>query len=184
MEILETIKYHITQLDEKTFFAYLGGFLLGMILIVGGLFYFYSTAIEERITELNSLNEQRSTMRTLFETDALVKKQEQEVKKMLKEDEHFKIGDYFKKVTDKLKLNEVAQNRIETAQLEGQYKESVLTTSFQMIDMKQICDLLSEIGLTKRVYIKSLDILRSTTAPTKLDVTLAIGTLENEIPGT
>jgi hypothetical protein len=184
MEILETIKYHITQLDEKTFIAYLGGFLLGMILIVGGLFYFYSSAIEERVTELNALNEQRTNMQTLFETDALVKKQEQEVKKMLQEDEYFKIGGYFKKVTDKLNLEKSEMNEINTVQLAGKYRETILMTRFQTIDMKQICDLLSEIGLTKRVYIKSLDIVRSTTAPTKLDVTLAIGTLENEIPGT
>ena len=31
MEFLNTIKYHLTQADEKTFFAYIGGFLLGIL---------------------------------------------------------------------------------------------------------------------------------------------------------
>lgn len=186
MEFLETLKQHILQLDEKTFFAYLGGFVLGMILIMSGLIYYYYSAIEDRTIQLEALNEKRQSMRSLFERDALVKAQEAEVKKMLKEDAHFKIGDYFQKVVDKLKLkeNENEKNQVDTVQLEGKYRESTLTTRFQMLDMKQICDLLSEIENSKRVYTKSLDIVRSTTAPTKLDVTLAIGTLENEIPGT
>lgn len=186
MVFFDTIRYHLMQLDEKTFFAYIGGFLLGVILIACGLFYYYYSAIEERTEALHALNEKRHEMKKLFETDESVKKQETAVNKMLREDEHFKIGDYFQKVVDKVKLKdaEKEKNQVNTEQLQGRYRESTLTTRFQMIDMKQLCELLGEIEQNKRVYTKSLDIVRSATAPNKLDVTLAIGTLEQEIPGT
>jgi len=184
MEFLDTIKNHIAQLNEKTFFAYIGGFFLGMLLIIGGLFYYYYSAVDDLTTQIEELNTKRTQMRDLFKRETLVKQQETAVNKMLKEDEYFNIGAYFKKVIDKLRLTPVEDRPGDTVQLEGKYREYTLSVRFNDLDMKQICDLLEEIELNKRVYTKSLDIVRSTTVPTKLNVTLLIGTLLTEIAGT
>lgn len=183
MQFLDTIKLHILQLDEKTFLAYMGGFLLSMLLIIGGLFYYYYSAVDDLNEQIQELNKKRTEMRVLFERETLVKKQETEVNKMLKEDEHFIIANYFKKVLDKLKLEVTESHTVDTVQLEGKYREYATTARFNNLDMKQICELLEEIETNKRVYTKSLDITRTQTTPAKLNVTLVIGTLLTEIPG-
>lgn len=183
---LETIKSYILQLDEKTFFAYLGGFLLSVILIISGIFYYYYSSTHEFIAELDELNEQRQEVRTLFETAARVKKQEIAVDKLLKEDEGFKIGAYFKKVLDTLNMSDKVpeQNFFNVVEQEGKYRETTLTARFQMVDMKQICEVLNEIESNQRVYTKSIEIVRSK-VPNKLNVTLSIGTLDlKTVPGT
>lgn len=185
MELLNSIKYHLTQLDEKTFFAYIGGFLLGIIIIISGLFYYYYSAVDELTGELHDLNLQSQQVHTLFETAAHVKKQEAAVDKVLKEDADFKISSYFTEAVDKLKLNnKVTVQQPSTVEREGKYRETSLHAEFKELDMKQICELLSEIENNQRVYTKSLEIVRAK-IPTKLDVTLDIGTLIlKAIPGT
>ncbi len=185
MEFLNTIKYHLTQADEKTFFAYIGGFLLGILLIIGGIFYFYLSAVDERMNELSALNEERQEVQRLFETATHVKKQEAAVDKVLKDDPYFKISQYFTDIVDTLKLsNKVTVQQPSTIEREGKYRESSLHAQFKELDMKQICELLNAIEENKRVYTKSLEIVRAK-VPTKLDVTLDIGTLLlKAIPGT
>ena len=185
MEFLNTIKYHLTQADEKTFFVYIGGFLLGITVIIGGIFYFYLSAVDELTDELNALNEQRQEVQRLLETAAHVKKQEAAVDKVLKNDPDFKISQYFTEVVDTLRLNDkVTVQQPSTVEREGKYRESSLHAQFKELDMKQICELLNEIEENKRVYTKSLEIVRAK-VPTKLDVTLDIGTLLlKAIPGT
>ena len=188
MNRLETIKYHITQLDEKTFFAYLGGFLLGIMLIIGGIFYYYSSAVDDLTSEFEELNKQRQEVRLLLETAARVKKQEVAVDKILKEDMEFRIGKPFEEIITKLQLKETLTNKqsmnIETQEREGKYNENILHADFTALDMKQICELLKEIEDNERLYTISLEIMRSK-VPTKLDVKLAIGTLTlKTIPAT
>ena len=186
MHFLDTIKLHLAQLDEKTFFAYMGGFLLGLFLIISGLFYYYYSAVDDLNEQVQELNTKRTKMRALFERETLVKKQETEVNKMLKEDENFSIGSYFQKVVDKLKLTPKSAIPGNTLQIEGKYREYTISANFSgenALDMKQICELLEEIEANKRVYTKSLDITRAQATPTKLNVTLVIGTLLTEIPG-
>lgn len=177
MHYLETIKQHLSQLDEKTFYSYLSGFIVGITLIMGGLMYYYFSSIDELTNQLGELNEQREQVRTLFQTAARVKKQEVAVDKVLKEDENFKIGGYFKTVLDKLSLNATQQQVSPSVEREGKYLESILSAQFTQVDMKQICELLNEIEANPRVYTKSIDIIRSKT-PNKLDITLTIGTLQ------
>ncbi len=185
MQLLDTIKHHILQLDEKTFFAYIGGFILGLLLVLGGLFYYYSQASEELVTEIQELNTERTKMRKLFETYAQVRKQEVTVDKLLKENENFRIYDQFTKILEKVIPNGSAIREKPTSELKGKYLEWTLTTNISMVDMKQICELLQAIEENPRLYTKELDITRSATAANKLDVRLAIGTLDlNTTPGT
>jgi hypothetical protein len=185
MEFLNTIKNHILQLDTKTFFAYVGGFLLGMLFIMGGLYYYYYDAIDDLTAQIEELNGKREKIRKLLERKTRLEQQEIEVNKLLKEDPNFIIGDYFNQVINKLKLTLKEPYTVsETPKLEGKYQEYTLPARFEAIDMKQICELLEDIENNKRVYTKSLEIVRSGTVPTKLDVTLTIGTLLNKIPGT
>lgn len=184
MQFIDTIKLHIAQLDEKKFLAYMGGFLLGTLLIMSGIFYYYYSAVEDLNDQIETLNKDRSAMRSLFERETRVKKQESDVNKMLKEDTGFNIAEEFKKICTKLSLQSNAEPILgESVQLAGKYREYTLSARFENIDMKQICELLEEIESIKRLYTKSIDITRTQSTPAKLNVTLVIGTLLTEISG-
>lgn len=184
MQFLETIKSHIAQLDEKTFLAYIAGFLVGVLLIIGGISYYYYNAVEDLNEQITELNTKRSEMRTLFEREMRVKKQEADVNKMLKEDTGFKIGEEFKKICTKLNMQPVTEPTPgDSLQGDGKYREFTLSARFENIDMKQVCELLEEIESIKRIYTKTIDLTRTQSIPAKLNVTLVIGTLLTEIPG-
>jgi hypothetical protein len=184
MQFLETIKLHIAQLDEKTFFAYMVGFLLGVLLIIGGITYYYYSAVGDLNEQIETLNKNRSEMRALFGRETRVKKQQADVDKMLREDTGFNITEEFKKISTKLNIPPITEPTLgESVQLGGKYREYTLSARFENIDMKQICDLLEEIESIKRLYTKSIDIVRTQSTPAKLNVTLVIGTLLPEIPG-
>jgi hypothetical protein len=184
MQFIDTIKFHIAQLDEKTFLAYMAGFFLGTLLIISGIFYYYHSAVADLNEQIETLNKNRSDMRGLFEREARVKKQEAEVNKMLKEDTGFLIGEEFKKICTKLNLQPTGEpTQGNTSQLSGKYTEYTLSARFENIDMKQVCDLLQEIDAIKQLYTKSIDIMRTQGMPAKLNVTLVIGTLLTAIPG-
>ena len=184
MQFLEPLKLHIAQLDEKTFFAYIGGFFLCMILMSSGILYYYYSATGELHEQFDALKKQRSEMRALFEQEVQVKKQEAEVKKLLSEDPSFNIEEVFKKICEKLRLNFSSITPNTSLQLSGKYREYTLSVRFQNSDMKSVCELLEEIENNKRIYTKSIDIQRvAQSTPTKLNITLVIGTLLTEIQG-
>jgi hypothetical protein len=184
MQFLENIKIHIAQLDEKTFLAYMAGFLLGTLLIVGGISYYYYSAVADLNDQITELNTKRSEMRKLFERETLLKNQEAEVLKLLKEDTSFSLPHEFKKICTALNLQPAGEPTPgDTVLLSGKYREYTLSTRFENIDMKQVCELLEAIEAVKRIYTKSIDITRTQSTPAKLNIMLVIGTLLTEIPG-
>lgn len=184
VQFLENIKLHIAQLDEKTFLAYMFGFLLGTLLIIGGISYYYYSAVADLNEQITELNVKRSEMRTLFERETRVRKQEDEVKEMLTKDTEFSLPQEFKKICTALSLQPAGEPQpSSTVLLSGKYREYTLPARFENVDMKQICELLEAIEAVKRIYTKSIDITRSPNAPAKLNVMLVIGTLLTEIPG-
>jgi hypothetical protein len=183
MQFLENIKLRIAQFDEKTFLAYMVGFLLSILLIVAGIFYYYYSAVADLNDQLIELNTKRSEMRILFELQARVKKQEAEVKKMLSEDTGFIIAQEFQKICTTLSLQPAKEPVQGESSQFGQYTEYTLATRFENIDMKQVCELLEALEAVKRIYTKSIDITRTQSTPAKLNVTLVIGTLLTATPG-
>ena len=67
---------------------------------------------------------------------------------------------------------------VSTASPEGHYQESILQARFTVLSMKEVTELLQEIELNKRVFIKELDIATSKKQANSIDVTLIIATLE------
>lgn len=184
MQFLEDIKLHIAQLDQKTFIAYMVGFLLGNLLIVSGIFYYYYSTVADFNNDFTDLNSKRSEMRMLFEREARVKKQEAEVKEMLSKDNKFIIAEEFKNICAKVNMQPVGEPvQSESLKLSGKYREYTLSMRFDNVDMKQVCELLQAIEEVKRIYTKSIDIVRAQGMPAKLNATLVIGTLLTETPG-
>jgi hypothetical protein len=162
----------------------MGGFLVGNLLIVSGIFYYYYSAVGELNEQITDLNAKRSEMRILFERETRVKEQEAAVKKMLSEDTGFIIAKEFKEICTKLNMQPNGEPiQSESLKLSGKYREYTLSARFDNVDMKQICELLQKIEEVKRIYTKSLDIVRGQGMPAKLNVTLVIGTLLTEISG-
>lgn len=181
MQFLQNIKIHIAQLDQKTFLAYMIGFLAGNLLIMSGIFYYYYSAVADLNDQITELNGKRSEMRILFERETRVKEQEAAVKKMLSQDNAFIIAKEFKEICAKINMQPTGEPvQSESLKLQGKYREFTLSTRFDNVDMKQICELLQAIEEVKRIYTKSIDITRTQGMPAKLNVTLVIGTLLTE----
>lgn len=176
--MLDSIKNYILQLDEKTFYVYLGSLLTAIVFMVSFGIYMHFNAIEDIKEELIQLNDQREEATQLFEKLKEVKQQEKTVDTIIKNDPDFKLGGYLNTLITKLSLQDkITERSSSSIDREGKYRESILNIRFSSMNIKLITELLSEIENNQRVYVKSLDIIRSKN-PMLLDGTLIIGTLQ------
>ena len=182
MNIIEKVINYINSLDQKNFYKYLaifGGVLSVLISIL--LWYYYSSLTYWK-RQVKNTNEMRTQIKEIVDRDELVLKQRQEINKLLTENPDFKIRAYFDELESRLGLTRNRQD-IDTMYEDygdPEYREVVLTAKFDTMNMKQLTELLNEIEHNNRVYIKSLEIIKSKKIPNTIDVTLSIATLQRK----
>ena len=184
MGVLDKIRDYITGLEERELYRYvvigLGTVIFALSLL---LFYHYRTVhtLRSRIRRINIMRE--DDVQEILSKAEYIQKQSQEIDTLLAEDKNFKIVGYFKDVLEKLnltdKLNSAGRKEIGTpSQIErqDQYRESILDVAFDTMDMKQITELLQELGNNRRIFVKKIEIIRSKKYLGKLEVNMTIGT--------
>jgi len=183
MKIFNSIQQFILNLDEKSFFTYSAGAIGTIILLCGGLIYYYYSSINYWKKQINDINYAREEVKRIIDRDELVQKQREEVNKMLDEMPDFKIEGYFNDLIAKLGLT---QNKVTTPNItygdrgDKDYREVLLTTQFDTLNMKQLTELLNEIEQNNRIYAKELEISKSKKMPNTIDVVLTIATLQRK----
>ncbi len=146
------------------------------------VYYYYST-IKYWKKQTNEINAMRDEVKVILDKDELVQKQREEVNALLSEMPDFKIGEYFNDLIAKLGLtqNVVTSPSITYADRgDKEYREVLLTTQFDMMNMKQLTELLNEIEQNKRIYTKELEIIKSKKTPNTIEVNLTIATLQRK----
>ena len=181
MNLFTPIKNFIASRDNNEFYYYLGGLLLGLMLIMTGIMYYQSSRVGYWRKRISGINDYREEIRKVINKDQHVKSQRDEVDKMLNETPDFKIDGYFTDLITKFKLIEVhATQRSVTYADRGdsKYREVLLNAKFDTMNMRQLCELLDAIEQNKRIYTKELEIVKSKKMPNTIDVNLTIATLQ------
>lgn len=183
MKIFDIINNYIANLDQKNFNKYLLIYLSGLCILCLGSVYYYYTSIKYWKKQLNEINVTRDEVKVVLDRDELVQKQREEVNALLSDMPDFKIGEYFSDLISKFGLtqNIVTSPSITYADRgDKEYREVLLTTQFDMMNMKQLTELLNEIEQNKRIYTKELEIIKSKKTPNTIEVNLTIATLQRK----
>lgn len=183
MVIIEKIKDFIQNTEEKTFYYILAGTLGAFVLLSGLLIYNYYSSVAYWQKRMRQVNDLRDDVRAIITKDDVVSSQRASVNAMLQENPDFKIDGYLTEILQKLALEGNKQTSGPVAYMDygdPEYREALLPAKFDMMDMKQLCELLNEVEQNRRVYTKSLDIIKSKKVPNRIEVSLTIGTLQRK----
>jgi septal ring factor EnvC (AmiA/AmiB activator) len=183
VKIFDALSNYLENLDQKNFNKYLLIYLgVLLTLSLASVYYYYNT-IKYWKKQTNEINATRDEIKVIVDRDELVQKQREEVNALLSEMPDFKIGEYFNDLISKLGLTQnVVTNPSITYADRGdkEYREVLLTTQFDMMNMKQLTELLNEIEQNKRIYTKELEIIKSKKTPNTIEVNLTIATLQRK----
>ncbi|HLE76168.1 MAG TPA: hypothetical protein VI521_00180 [Candidatus Babeliales bacterium] len=179
MELLNKMQIYLNSMDQKRFYQYLIGILCAVAVLLALLFFYYYRTISRLKSQAIAINELRIEEKSILDTAQRIKKDQKEINAVLAQDKNFKIAEYFEDLIGKLGLaQKKLSTEVSTASPEGHYQESILQARFTVLSMKEVTELLQEIELNKRVFIKELDIASSKKQANSIDVTLIIATLE------
>lgn len=176
---LEPIQNYVTSLDRQHLYRFMGGVLAGIVVLILLVVYLRYSYIEQGLTQLADLNEQREKIKVIVTSAERVKKQREEVDAMLAKDESFTISGYLETVLKKLNLSDKTTiGEYSQVDRENGYRESTRKIRLTGMNMKQVCELLRELEHNERIYTKDLEIVRSSRQPQTIDVMLSVATLE------
>lgn len=180
MKALEKVQSFVDNLEGRSFYTYLAGIISAVLIAAGLIVVFYYKSLYKVEERISTINEKRVEIKRLLTKYEQVKKQRNEVDTLFAEDVGFKIAGYFSSVLIKLNLQDkkATTDQISRVEHEGKYQETVLKAQLIDMNMRQLCELLSEIEQNKRIYTKELDITKSKKKPRALDITLTIAALE------
>ena len=177
MELLDKLQAYLNALDQKRFYQYVIGMLSIIALLMGLLMFQYYRKMSSLRADAVAINELREQERIILDKAQKIKRDQKEIDAILAQEKNFKIGGYFKDLVAKLGLAQKKSSvEVTTAPQEGKYQEKNLQAKFTGITMKELTELLQEVELNKRVFIKELDMAKK--PPNSIDVTLIIATLE------
>ena len=122
---------------------------------------------------------QRKEVADLLGEFESVKKKEKEVSEILDQDRNFKIAQFMLNVMRDVDLaqNNSKEPELVEEELDNEYTEIKLVTSFVNLNMQQLCMLLTKIDQDERIYTKEVIITKVPKKPF-IDVTLEIATLK------
>jgi hypothetical protein len=168
----------VQDADSKKILQIILG-ICGVILLLTALYVWrYVSVVSSFKKKIVVINEQREEARVLREKMLQVQNQRTAVDGMLAEEPDFKIGGYVNLTLQKLKLTD--KKRMEEAtqvDREDNYRETEIAISMVDMNMRQLVELLHEIELKQRIYIKKLEIEKSKKQSGSLEVNLTIATL-------
>ena len=179
MEAINKFRTIIASIDTKEFYKYIILFFLGITLITGIIIFQYYKKVGYLKKRINNINELREIdVKTIREKSQRVQLQREEVNTLPSEDENFKIGGYFTDLINSLQLTDkkIAEEKTEIDR-DDTFREIELNAKFEDMNTKQLAQLLQKIEETKRIFIKKLEIVKSTKQLNSIEVTITIATL-------
>jgi len=180
MAILDKLKSYIQDLDDKTFYQYSAIVLGSIILIVSVIWYASYRKISFLKKRIVTVNKNRQKLQETLYTYEKVKQQQAHVATLLEKDRNFKIVGFMDNLLSQLNLTSHKINYHQSEEVKvslPEYTEIKLVVTLQGLNMKQLVDLLHQIENNERIYIKDLDITKSTSRPA-IDVVFTVGTLQ------
>jgi hypothetical protein len=180
MNIIDILKKRMSQWDARAFYLYSAAVIGGTLVICLFLGYYNHVKITDLEDTLTNLSEERMQVVLPMLTEAKkVQQQRDQVNEMLAQDVDFKIGKYLNELLSVLHITEKKREPSSTVREDG-YLEVSLHTELIDMNMKQLAELLDRIEQNKRVYLKSINIVKSKRKADTIEVALTIGTLQSK----
>jgi hypothetical protein len=176
MKLIRSIDTYIARLDEKKFMRLVIIFIALMTFLVAGLIWWHYAAYNAALTELSEVNDARERTRIILEKAERVRQQKKMVDEILSKEPDFILAAVVNNMLSALNLQYADERPSETT-LENNYRESSLNLRLLGITMQQLTELLYQVEQTNRLYVKDIEIIKSTKNPKTIDVTLTIATL-------
>ena len=176
------IKAFIQGLDKKIFLR-LCLFVLSVVIVVsGGLLFYYLRKLDILERKLRIVYRQREEAHTILSDHAQVKEQRVQVNEILAQDKKFKIVEYVSSIVGELQIssNMSKDPALSEHDLNNGYSETVLDIQFKNMNMKQVVEFLYKIEQNDRVYTKNL-MISKVPSNNKVDVTVVIATLQQKL---
>lgn len=166
-------------MEQKRVYQYIAGILVTISVLALVILYIRSSYVDKALNRLSDINEQREQIKRIITNAEKIKKQRAQVNAMLAKDESFKISSYLLTVLQKLHLSEKTTiGGHSQVDRENGYRESMRKIELVGMNMKELSELLNELEQNERIYIKELEIVRSSRTPQTIDVMLSVATLE------
>lgn len=179
MEWLKSLYEYIQTVEQKRVYQYIAGILITLSVLVLVVLYVRSSYRDSALTRLADINEQREQVKRIITNAQKIKQQRAQVNAMLAKDDSFKITSYLDTVLKKLHLSEKTTiGEHSQVDRENGYRESTRKITLVNMNMKELSELLHELEQNERIYIKDLEIVRSSRTPQTIDVMLSVATLE------
>jgi hypothetical protein len=172
------LKNFLDTTEEKKVWQYLIAILAGLVLVVGGLVYWHYAKISSLQAQLVVIDKNRARVRVLLEKNRVIKQSRAEIGERLAKDTDFKIKEFFSRIAQEKGADKQLSREPEfqSHDLNNGYTEIALDVSLSNTTLQMVCDLLYEIGKTRRVYTKDLTITKALKNDT-VDVMMVIATL-------
>jgi hypothetical protein len=185
MKQLESIKQFFAQLEERTFYQYVGVFVAGLAMVMAFTVFLQYRATANLTKQAKKLNLLREESQEILSHYQQVREQEEAVTALLEKDKNFKIVNYLDTVLAALSIIQNKTNQTlseEPLEHPANYTEITLHVSLTNLTTRQLAELLHEIEKNERIYTKDLEVTKSPTQPV-IDVSISLATLQPRTEG-
>lgn len=176
MEFFDKLKAMLDTLTKKQFYTYVfGGLAAFLFLLLVIMFYCYRSS-KSLVKQIDDLNKVRAEVKTILIKKELIKKQKEKMDALIAQAPDFVLGGFLEDdVLPKLGLNDKADRKqSKTVSVDDNYNESIIDMTLSDINMKQLVEFLDAIEISRRVYVKKLEITKSKTT---LEVNVSLAAL-------
>ena len=179
MEFLHKIKDRVKSLETSDIYKYFGIFFGIMLACLALLTYVHYSKVSKYTTSLKTLEKARAQTKKILRDYKAVSAQKAHVEEILAENKNFRVGEAYQSILERLGLT--MRQTDQTAPTPGESisgkTEIVVSSHINGITMKQLTNLLSEIGNVPQMYTKDLVIKKNPQAPV-VDIYISVATLE------
>ena len=180
MTFLERLQEFALPLETSEFYRNIAIFLGSIVLLTTGIMYYHHSKTAELRSTLQKTYKIQQEAKGILERLKNVEKQSEEVNSLLEEDKNFRLKSYFDDTVAQTGLARYQRKDGDVSEdvLQKLYTEIKITTQFQGISTKQLCELLKAIEQKARVYTKEISIVKKNNS---LDVSLTVATLKSHV---
>jgi hypothetical protein len=179
MVLLDNIKTFINNIEIKTFYHYILGYIIACVLLSGATVFYYYRTTNALYKKIKSIKDSREEVLVILEKAGRVQQEQIRMDDILSKDIDFTIGGYFIKLLDELDLKnkEIKTGEVNSTVLENNYRKTELSTHFEDMTMQELTILLQALEKNPRIATDLLEITKSKKKPKTIEVNLSISTL-------
>jgi hypothetical protein len=186
MVLFEQIKTFISNIEIKTFYHYVLGYIIACVLLFSVAVFYYYSSTNGLYKKIKNINTSREEVLIILEDAARVKQQQEIVEDILSKDIDFSIGGYFIDLLTELNIKnkETKTGEVTSTDIDNKYRKTELSTQFEDMTMQELTLLLQALEKNPRIVTDRLEITKSKKKPKTIEVSLTISTLLPKLEST